>query len=1051
MANYTATRSMNLEACIKGTHEFAYDNESGGPFSYSASDPDGGESLSWTSGTGKLWHLEDDGTTGYMIIELLTGTAPVDNDTITGGTSSATCDVDGSVSATGPMADGEDLTIDNSVTVRCTQSPSILMGNVTKNGSGEYFVDGENISAGNCINHVGEYQQAINANGSGEFKVRGDWYSLGTTDGTDSQTLSLSSYWGGLLEDAVPAIWIETGRRIDYDNNSGVDPLVDDWVFKATDNTVFGRIVEVNTSGNYLVVKYLTESLVNDDDIVVKKIVDNKGPDLQITWSAKVNNASGDIKEDGIYQSFGNARTYGVDRLSLFGTGVGGFVFDQEFQSNTITLGSSSGGFVPPSGCDIRIPNVHFSTSNLTNYASGDTYHGGAYVYNWYELLTTNSGSVDIKVCNVGSASFSGTGASGFSAEHVGACNPIGSDDTAYPVSFIDCVVTSDPVLTSGISIMSFNTSEQVSTVNIEDCLVVKSADTRSKIGVGNAKNGSAIKNCIVTYGGAAPYGVSSCYYVTESENVTIDNCIGIGPNGVSHRLVYVQGSKDITVSNFIGSTTQDYNVNSTDSMFFDFVSGTNDCKVVWLEVLGTGVPSTNLIRFYQAYDIKIRCIGRITDKLDFQDHTNRVAVVTRYADRIHLARIWTTNGDIWTGSARYDIFAGPLVNNDIEIVNCSSDYASGCRPIGLDKLYYKGYQAASGNPGGYDSIEDSLAGCFGNQFHSIFKSDTSGYISCSMVPSSADINFVTVLSGDPQFNNNGSLNMANSDSLEIEQGWIALGNVAFTGKFTATVGSAAWYADEWTNITVEFQYDVGGGYNGTWLNARTVTNLVSISGSHEFDIDNVSGTFNVGDDLSWGTGGTAGTGIVSSVTASHLDLILISGVIPINDMTVTDDDTSATCDVNGSVTSSSTMVDGIKLKYRFTANADQDGLSAFMIDTTTTLQDQSDNLYPIDQDEVTVKVTAKDLSTGLNIEDARVLLEADAGGDLAVGTDIISGLTNSSGYIEDNAFVYTSNQPVVGTIRKATSPDSLYKPITFYGTITSNGLDLTGTMALDE
>ena len=78
------------------THQWAYDNEVSGPFSEN-------EVLSWgtgaTAGTGALLALNDAGTTGTMWIQLLTGVAPTDGLTITGGTSSATCDVNGSVTS----------------------------------------------------------------------------------------------------------------------------------------------------------------------------------------------------------------------------------------------------------------------------------------------------------------------------------------------------------------------------------------------------------------------------------------------------------------------------------------------------------------------------------------------------------------------------------------------------------------------------------------------------------------------------------------------------------------------------------------------------------------------------------------------------------------------------------------------------------------------------------------------------------------------------------------------------------------------------------------
>lgn len=75
-------------------YRFQYDTEASGPFVV-------GETLTFTSpsGTARLAELYDSGTTGFMYIgEMLTGSVPTDNSTITGGTSSATAAVNGAVS-----------------------------------------------------------------------------------------------------------------------------------------------------------------------------------------------------------------------------------------------------------------------------------------------------------------------------------------------------------------------------------------------------------------------------------------------------------------------------------------------------------------------------------------------------------------------------------------------------------------------------------------------------------------------------------------------------------------------------------------------------------------------------------------------------------------------------------------------------------------------------------------------------------------------------------------------------------------------------------------
>lgn len=98
----------------------------------------------------------------------------------------------------------------------------------------------------------------------------------------------------------------------------------------------------------------------------------------------------------------------------------------------------------------------------------------------------------------------------------------------------------------------------------------------------------------------------------------------------------------------------------------------------------------------------------------------------------------------------------------------------------------------------------------------------------------------------------------------------------------------------------------------------------------------------------------------------------------------------------------------------------------------------------------VVVKVTVKDAVTGAAIQDARVYIAAAAGGDLAEGTVILNALSDSSGVVQDSAFSFTNNQPVMGRVRKGSTPP-LYKTSPISGIITSNGLDLTVFMVEDE
>lgn len=87
-------------------YSFAYDTEVGGPFTND-------ETVTFGNGaTGKLLELVDNGTTGYMVIRLLTGSVPSDNDTITGGTSGATAAIAGAVA---PSIDIEQMLLNGAL------------------------------------------------------------------------------------------------------------------------------------------------------------------------------------------------------------------------------------------------------------------------------------------------------------------------------------------------------------------------------------------------------------------------------------------------------------------------------------------------------------------------------------------------------------------------------------------------------------------------------------------------------------------------------------------------------------------------------------------------------------------------------------------------------------------------------------------------------------------------------------------------------------------------------------------------------------------------
>lgn len=200
---------INGELFLGVTHSLAYSAESGGPFQED-------EILSWgtngTAGTGLLLGLDDQGTTGSLYIQLLTGIAPTNGLTIAGGTSSATCTA-------------------GAVTAR--NVPPHFLGSYTGSIIGAYGVgvDAGDLSASDSLEDLLAATQvppnnvtfSVSALASGEDRVLVGPGSGGALD-TAQLSLEASAYSGGeatvTLSAAIPSDTPSAGTFRVFDGSS---------------------------------------------------------------------------------------------------------------------------------------------------------------------------------------------------------------------------------------------------------------------------------------------------------------------------------------------------------------------------------------------------------------------------------------------------------------------------------------------------------------------------------------------------------------------------------------------------------------------------------------------------------------------------------------------------------------------------------------------------------------------------------------------------------------------------------------------------------------
>jgi len=720
------------------------------------------------------------------------------------------------------LNNGQNITINGGAVLTVSQSPTKLIGQVSIN-DGELFLDGEN--ATNPIVWAGEQNEEINVNGAGVFRTSLGWWEFPTTsNGNANQTFDCSSYFSPspIDADVFSGVWVETGRRINYDNGSGVAPAVGDWVFKTSDNDVHGRITEVvgDVTSGYMVVRFLTGSLANNDAIELHTLQDNSGPDYQKSWNGQANGA--DVLETGVFQEFANARQNSVNGLSTLGSGIAGFGFEQAYGSNSLLFGNGTNGFIPPSGARIRVPMVHFATSTTTLFPTGASswVAGGT---GKYELETVNGGDCYFHGVSMGSAYFEDNLGGIFQASYCAANLNFGVYGALSRVTYDHCIwVNEIEGNTRSDSRSVPPIVDLVSGADIRDCLVMSlhNAAETTQFG-GQTSLNVDYKRCIQI----------SATNLEEAEllrvsNFTFYDFVVIGTQ------FYINASFNGDIKLLKTQRNLDGSVANNDQMFI--TSGSNNIKVTGWEVLQGSVPDDSKVVITDVSNVEVRGFHFIDDKFDNEGQAGtqgeEFASVSGLCSNITISRCWQNRG-----TSNEFVFVASGTCKNVLVQNCSGEYNGEIEPDGIDTTF-RGLHGGSGNLGSTTGLETDLVGTAGSNTGDIFESDTRGYFFCSMCPGSED-RPIEIVSGNPKFTKDGDVDMVSGDQFIIEMPYVALGHTAFRNtaptlaRATTTVADGT---DQWgANVTVEMQYDTGSGYNGTWLDVRDpstrtgITNMV--------------------------------------------------------------------------------------------------------------------------------------------------------------------------------------------------------------------------------
>lgn len=298
------------------------------------------------------------------------------------------------------------------------------------------------------------------------------------------------------------------------------------------------------------------------------------------------------------------------------------------------------------------------------------------------------------------------------------------------------------------------------------------------------------------------------------------------------------------------------------------------------------------------------------------------------------------------------------------------------------------------------------------------------GRVAIQMNESTADTSSLITLANGAAFTSAGGLFMPTiGHQAEFETDYYIINHLNFPITEAVMAGGTIGQYDSYYSINtgagfsayknLYYNRDGGGGSNASTNVTMTDTTGVAVG-------DYVFGT-NIAP-LAKVSSITNGTTIVVSIA----NIGTVSGTLRFNQLPNEANLASTGAKFKVKIVTRTTNTNAITSLYWFAYN------------TTTT------RAYTYSLDPVTVRITVKDINTGLPIENARVFLETDPG-----GVDIFNTLTDVNGVVENIEYPYTANTNIVGRVRKASG--TFYKTASIIGEITSSGYSTTVYLIPDQ
>lgn len=458
--------------------------------------------------------------------------------------------------------------------------------------------------------------------------------------------------------------------------------------------------------------------------------------------------------------------------------------------------GTNNVGFLPPSGCRVRIPNIIFTCCTRTAGGSGPRVVPNATLATRQEWVTTGAGTISI-------------------TRAVSNWQNLWAQP--YRVTLLDSAFAD-----------TINISEQATALSVNNCAV---SPTAAQINLalnlvsnfaGGAVSGSTFVRVSLSASGTYINQTNFITGVAFSNNVHISltnrantttgawtatqavDCTWTNETICGGRMLLVGCSRPtVTGLRYIDGWTSTTGTGNPMSA----IEATG--ATTGLTVDGITLPTTNnhpynaLVSFTASYDSLVRNIGSRASALNLGSANQTGLIVSSGGNNanIKVKRCYTVNTR--TGLHNF-------VNSDSGILleSVFGDFADTTAVAALN---------TQSRGGGVTSATTGQVSVYGTHWMDEFTADTTGRLIALMnEPTALSGTQSQITVGTPQFNSSGQIAMTVvGQRLEMSMPYFAIGHTAAANLAPTLTGTNTG------NFTVEFQFDKGSGYNGTWLTAN--------------------------------------------------------------------------------------------------------------------------------------------------------------------------------------------------------------------------------------